>query len=355
MSLFNDQHSLQRVARMAAQTAVAALAAFTVVKVLGLPESSWAVISALFTVQQSVGGTLTAAVGRFIGVGLGTLLGVACAYFIGVSPWQAAAGLLIIAAIMNGIAAKWPSTQFGVVAGSILLLVPEGDPVDKAIERAITIGLGTVIGTLAALFVFPERAHLKAQEHLGLAIRRCGDLLATGIALMTGAGAGDLGRIHRDIRRELDAAAGMAEQSFTPRLSFSATTDDPEKLLRATERLWHTMIMVDRAEDGPLPEAPLQRLAPALHGLAETACSYLEGLGRAVADGGQAPSRDAVHARLLALDEAFETMRSEGSTRPLAGPETERVFGLSMALRHLTRDLDRLATLIDKRGTEQPV
>jgi uncharacterized membrane protein YccC len=345
----NRKDMLRRMARMSAQTAAAALAAFGTVKALGLPEGSWAVISALFTVQQSVGGTLTAAVGRLIGVAIGTMLGVACAALIGVSPWQAALGLLITAAVMNGIAAKWPSTQFGVVAGAILLLVPEGSPADKAIERGITIGLGTIIGTLASLFVFPERAHLKAREHLGLAIRRCGDLLATGIGLMTGDRDGDLGTIHAEIRRELEAAATMAEQSVHPWLSFRAEAPEPDKLVRATERLWHTLIMIDRAEDGPLPAVPRERLSPALRGLAAASCAYLEGLGLTVTKGEPPPPPDAVQTHLRTLDEALERMREEGGTRPLPGAETERVFGLSLALRHLAGDVASLARIVGER------
>ena len=329
----------RRALRLAGQTAAAALATYAAVEATGLPEGSWAVITALFACEASVGGTLGAAVGRLAGTALGTLIGLGCALLIGISDWRTALGLLLIALTVTAVAARYPSTRFGVVAGSIILLVPEGDLVAKAWERAVAIGLGTVIGTLAALFLFPERAHRNAEAHLGRAIRRCGDLLATAVALLTGEAGGDLRAIHDDIRRELQAASEMTGESLAPQLKPGAAAA-PGDLLRATQRLWHTLILIDRAEQGPLPEDPCERLRPALRALSDAFCGYIADLGGAVERGEAPPRQDALRERLRTLDAAIEAMRRDGATRPLPSAEAERVFALSFAMRQLARDLD---------------
>jgi uncharacterized membrane protein YccC len=55
---------MERPARVAAQTATAALTIFALFKIAGLPQVSWAVISALFVIQPNVGGTISTALGR---------------------------------------------------------------------------------------------------------------------------------------------------------------------------------------------------------------------------------------------------------------------------------------------------
>ena len=53
--------------RLAVRVAVAGLAAFVLAEALGLTQSYWAVITAVIVIQQSVGGSLKAALDRLAG------------------------------------------------------------------------------------------------------------------------------------------------------------------------------------------------------------------------------------------------------------------------------------------------
>src|SRR4029453_12419096 len=61
--------------RHALRVVTAVVAAFAVVRLLGLPQGWWAVITALLVVQTSVGGSLKAALARLWGTIAGALYG----------------------------------------------------------------------------------------------------------------------------------------------------------------------------------------------------------------------------------------------------------------------------------------
>ena len=63
--------------RLVIRAATAAALSLLVSDALGLPQSYWAVITALIVVQGSLGGTLTAGLDRLIGTLAGAALGVA--------------------------------------------------------------------------------------------------------------------------------------------------------------------------------------------------------------------------------------------------------------------------------------
>jgi Fusaric acid resistance protein-like len=352
---------------MAAQTAVAALATYAVVRFAGMAEGTWAVISALFVVQQSVGGTVGAALARAGGTVLGTLFGLACVLLIGHSEVRAGVSLLLAASTLTFVAALvHPGLRYGVVVAAIMILGPGGDVVESAWDRAAAIGLGTVLGALASVLVFPAPAHRDAEERLGHALRRCGDLLATGIAGLTGdaagggsnANEGETSAIHDDILDDLEAARGMALQSYYPRLRRlrrRAPTPPPGDLLFAVERLWHTLIMVDRTDRGPLPDGPRQDLGPALRGMADTSRAYLRALGTFVGrGGGTPPPPDRVRERLAVLDRALADLRRRRVTLPLPSGEAERVFALSFAMGELARNLDEVVGLFAPGAGPRP-
>ena len=92
---------IEKPARVAAQTAAAAGATFGLFTITGLPQTSWAVVSALFVIQPNVGGTVGAALGRIAGTALGTAVGLACVYAIGVSSWASAVGLVVATASLG--------------------------------------------------------------------------------------------------------------------------------------------------------------------------------------------------------------------------------------------------------------
>jgi uncharacterized membrane protein YccC len=349
------RRSLRRIekpARVAAQTAVAAVATFGLFTIAELPQTSWAVVSALFVIQPNVGGTVSAALGRIAGTALGTALGLACVYVIGVSGWASAAGLIAATASLGFITGFRPGLRYGLVPAAFILLAPDSEVIEKAWHGAAAIGIGAVIGTLSGLLVFPEPAHRAAEQHLGAALGRCGALLAAAVASLLGDPERDgVEAASERIDAELWAAGGIADQSRYPtRVRRHPAHPRPRELLRAVERLWHSLLLMARADREPLPEEARRELGPALQAFAATGGAYLEALGEALTRNATPPASDPTAERVQELDEALRRWRDRSATPPLESRQAERVFTLAFAVEELSRNFDEVAGLFSGPG-----
>ncbi|WP_119461246.1 FUSC family protein [Rhodospirillaceae bacterium SYSU D60014] len=345
----------RRPVRLAIQTGLAGLATFAIGHALGVSELSWAVISALFVVQASIGGTLAAAAGRIIGAALGAVLGLAWMLAGGTETiFLTGLGIVLAGATTAYISGIKPTLRYGAVTSAIIILSPSSDPFAQAWHYAAAIGLGVVIGTLASVLVFPWSARRGVDEELGRAVRRCGDLLAACLGALMGRDANKLAPIHSDIRQALGDAQAAAGPSRKERLRRASNAPEPEALIRAVERLWHALLLIDRTDTGPLPEAPRRRLEPYLEAATEACCAYLADLGEAIASGDRPDPPELVHQRLEALQAALEEIRRERVTVPLPGQEAERVFTLIFAFDQLNQDIADLARLHTARLNTAP-
>lgn len=83
--------------RLALQTAGGAALAFALAKALGIQEVSWIVLSAVFVVQSSIGGTIHSALWRMAGGGAGLLLGLIASLLFGGGEWSTSGRSLLVA------------------------------------------------------------------------------------------------------------------------------------------------------------------------------------------------------------------------------------------------------------------
>ncbi len=338
---------LAQPARIATQTAAAALATFGLFKITGLPQASWGVITALFVIQPNIGDTISSALGRIGGTVLGTALGLAYVLAFGTSAWSNALGLLLVTAILGFVIGLRPGLRFGLVPAAIILLGPAGQAIEEAWSEAVAIGIGAAVGTIVGLIVFPQPAHRAVERHLGAALDRCADLLRATIRSLLGEPApGRTDAINQEIETELWAAGGIAAQSRYPsRVRRSPRHPRPRHLLEAVERLWHSLLLMARADKEPLPEAARQELAPELENLAAIGGAYLGKLGEALAGNAPAPEPRVVCEQARALEAALHRLRQQGATRPLASRQVERIFTLAFAVQELSRNLHEVAGL----------
>lgn len=345
--------AIERPARLAVQTATAALATFGLFKLAGLPQASWAVISALFVVQPNVGGTISSALGRIAGTVLGTAVGLGCVLTLGGSASTLALGLLLATASLGFVTGFHPGLRYGLVPAAFILLAPGGEVVEKAWHGAAAIGIGAVVGALSGLLVFPEPAHRAVERHLGEALGRCGDLLGSAVRSLLGEGPpGQVAAAADAIEGELWSAGGVAAQSRYPsRLRRRPAHPRPRELLRAVERLWHSLLVLARAEGAPLPAAARAELAPALAAFAASGSDYLKSLGHALTSNAVPPPAPAGE-RVRALEDALDRLRQGGATRPIASREAERIFTLAFAIQELSRDFAEVARLFSGPGGE---
>ncbi len=314
---------------------------------LGLPQSYWAVFTAVVVMQASVGGSMKASLDRIVGTIGGAAWGVAVAVTV---PHQGAVATGLALALtlvpLAMVTAFRPVYRVAAITGTIVLLGRFGQigVVHGALDRVFEIGLGSVVALAVAMTVTPTRA----QGLLGGAGRQalaemaglCGALFADLAA------AADLPTVlgfHERIRRALTRAAAAADEAARERRSLISDAPDPAPLVRSIRRLSHDFVIAARARSAPLPAPAVERLGPAVAALSAALSAHLNEIGAAL----KRPARRRPDARpRTAFDgvhQAIAEMRRDGITRGLSGEEIERVFGLSFALDQLRRNLDDLA------------
>ena len=108
--------------RLVARATTAAALSFVIAEWLALPQSYWAVISALIVVQLSLGGTIAAGFDRFLGTLVGAVLagGAACASKLWGLP--ALLTLVLTLAPLAFLAALYPGFRVAPLTAAIVLL-----------------------------------------------------------------------------------------------------------------------------------------------------------------------------------------------------------------------------------------
>ncbi len=178
--------------RQTVRVIVATAAAFAAYKALGLHEGYWAVFTVLIVMQASIGGTLGAATDRLLGTLLGAVLGGIGAALGRTDTLELGLVLVTVTGIAALVASVRPRLRIAPVTAAIMLLsAPPGSSVEIFVrDRIIEIGLGGMIGVLAAMLILPARSHgvviartLAVLSHIERMLRAQADALTTGLAL----------------------------------------------------------------------------------------------------------------------------------------------------------------------------
>jgi uncharacterized membrane protein YccC len=228
---------------------VAAALSLLIAEALALPQSYWAVLTALIIVQGSLGGTLTAGLDRFVGTLAGAALGAAVALVR--EFWDAPQVLLLLLAVapVAALAALRPSFRVAPVTAAIVLLANPSDtsPITSAVHRVIEIALGTIIGIVVSILVLPSRARRICVERAAEMLTLLAQALMLHLQPPDPAKQEVIERLNDRVRTELgkvDTAAQEARREHTTRM---AEEPVPDRLLRALRRLRSDVVFVGRA------------------------------------------------------------------------------------------------------------
>lgn len=345
----NAIHRLRRLSywspvRFAVQTAAAALITFGLVYSFGIGELSWGVVSALFAVQWSLDSSIEIAFGRIAGAVIGSVIGLLCVLFIGADGFDTIISLSVAVVVMSFIAGLRPSLYYGLFAAAAMIVDPGGDVVENAAERALAISIGTAVGALSATLILPMPAHRSAEEHLGRAVQRCGDLLVENINALIDRKDYDLPSIHQNIRAELYMAQSSVSQSkFARKLDRRLYRPSPEVLLRTVQRLWHSFVLIDRVKEHPLAQEIPSDTASDLKATAKAVRDYLSDLGDAIINNTSAQPPKRALLRLTRMARELEDIASERSAHLHSRFEVERLHTPSIVLLELAQSIDELA------------
>ncbi|GAA0628612.1 hypothetical protein GCM10009422_27440 [Brevundimonas kwangchunensis] len=305
--------------RAALQIAVGAVVAFYFATALRLPHPYWSVISAIVVIQTSVGGgVLTVARDRAIGTLAGAVVGGLVAFVRpeGVNWMMATLAMATAGLAFFATGRPWlkiaPVTAAIVIAGGA---GPEG-PAQLALDRVMEILVGSGVGVIAILLLFPRHARqtfsLQAREAAGKAAALL-DLVMQGEA----ADGAELSRRHADLKKRLDGL-GQAAASVIDLPGAQKETADRGALVRTFWRVRSDIVILGRGFQAP---AAMDRLGP-----------------------WEMASRGAV-IRLEALSrgEATDMLGDPDPALKLGGEDGDLARGAAaIGLTHIHRDLDDL-------------
>jgi hypothetical protein len=146
--------------------------------------------------------------------------------------------------------------------------------------------------------------------------------------------------LHSRIRAALATADTAASEVRRERFVTLTEVFDPEPLSRTLRRVYHDLIMLQRATAAPLPQA--ERLEDAGSAFAATAADLLHGLANSIVHRAPAPTALAEKAARSQFIDAVAALRLLGVTRELPDEAVARFFGLAFALEQLGANLDDL-------------
>lgn len=331
--------------RVAVQTVAATAATFMLMSWSGLPHMSWAVLSALFTIQLSADASLHAALGRLGGSLLGVAVGLAVVSLVG-GQGEILVRLVVAAAVANAVATVWPSLRYASVTAAIVALHHDPD-LDDSLQIALAVTLGAMMGTVAALLAWPDFGRDRAARTLQRMLLDCRALLELAVEEPDDDGERKQDAVHARFLRNLEAARSQAAGIwFRPRLRSGVRLGDA---LLAAESLWHGLVILDRVVSGERdhigPET-LDRLRPAIREVQRSACRFVDEAANALQQSGaQRPeSEELRNAVQGARDRALKLSFARNPRRR----DEERSVGLHaliFALDEVERRLIQIAAL----------
>lgn len=339
------RHRLQL--RLAARMVVASLVTFTLCNVLELPQSQWAVLTAIVVMHGSVGASLKATMDRFIGSLGGAVWGVCILLIIPRDDVWALGVALAGALIPLSVLAAWkPAYRVAPITAVILLLIPDPGtlgPFHAAMQRMLEVGLGSAVAMAVALSILPGRAHDALADASSGALALLADLMTMLIRKAEGrADAGKITRLHHDIREAIAKAERIAEEANRERRTYLIHAPDPFPICRNLRRLRHDVTMIGRALEGPLAKFPETGLDEAATDAVTAISAHMHATARAIANRQPPPDQAAVRQALSTAAATMAIVRRRGATRELSDDMVSRIFSLAFALEQMSRNLKDL-------------
>ncbi|WP_312735542.1 FUSC family protein [Brevundimonas sp.] len=308
--------------RAALQMAAGATAALYLATWLRLPHPYWSVISAIVVIQTSVGGgVLTVARDRAIGTASGALVGALVAFVRPPGLESLALAVAVATATLAFLGAGRPWLKVAPVTATIVIAGGSGadGPASLAIDRLMEILVGSGVGVIAILALFPRHA----RQAFGLQARDAAGEAAVLLALVCQgdpANAAEISRRHTDLKRRLDDL-GKAAKNVIDLPGPQRETADRQALTRAFWRVRSDIVILGR---GFQAEGASARLTP----WAEDASRAVQRL--------EALSRGKPVEPLGPIDATLALSRAvEGDDMALGAA--------AIGLAHMHRDLDDLA------------
>lgn len=332
---------LRDVARVAVQTAVATAAVFAFMRWQALPHESWAIISALFTIKLSSDSALGTGVGRITGALIGSAIGLGAAHLFN-GPYEVLISVVAASTLANMIGTVRSGLTYASVAAAVVALSADA-ALGDALYRALAVMIGAAAALAASFLVWPEWGRQRALRAIADALEDCRDLAdASFRSLLEGRPADRRGVAARFNGNYEKADSATGETRFLPRLRGGAPLRD---YLMAVDRLWHGIILLDRAAIGRLngyDRNDLDDLREALAANWKALSAYLDVLGIALRQRARRPP--SAQEVVRSIREAERIARQRLEARKEAGAErTIPLAALCFALGELAGNVEEVS------------
>jgi len=334
--------------RQAVKTTIAACLAYVIADFLALPQAFWAAVVAILVTQANIGASLGQALDWFSGSLLGAIVGGAVAVLVGDAFAMRLAGLAATVLVMGYFAASHPQMRIACVNAAIIILGTQayGPPLTSAGNRVLEVVIGTVVAILTMLLVFPSRAGpalaLHISRTLPLYFQLTSDLL--NMALAGRYDEKTVAAASANIRAAITTNAALSGEVQTEVAGYLADSPNPEALLTALRRLWHTELMLARAVSRPLPASIQAMLRAGLEALRDAVGALRAEVSEAAGSMKHAaPDIAAVEAAIANLNGKVASMRDSDELRSLPMDDVLRLMTLDFALEQLRQNLKDVA------------
>ena len=261
--------------------------------------------------------------------------------------------LILSVGLTSLFAAIRPNLKVAPVTSAIMLMSPSGGlpPLEAASFRVFEIAVGSVIGVLATVLIFPAPSRdaargrtVEALEAVAAMLDRCAEALQAG----GGAGLREALQADHDRLRALLAGVEQAQkEAEQERSAWLAERGDPPAVLRGVWRARNAMTLIVRACADPQPEPVKAHIAEPGAALIRAEAARARACGAALQAGAMVDRGD-----LKQVDAAFltavDSLRRAQWAQALSFDDIGHVLGLAFAAEGLRRDLDDLADRIDE-------
>ncbi len=337
-------------ARQTVRVVAGTLLAFLLYHLFDLPQGYWAVFTVVIVMQGSIGGTLGASIDRMKGTLLGAVVGGFAAWLHPHTPVGLGAALTFAVGVAVFAAALRPSLKAAPVTAVIMLISPSGGslgPIDSALYRVLEIAIGSVIGVVASVLIFPARSTALVIARVQAVLGLMADVLDDYAEDVSRAAQIDR---HNEVQLRIRLALSGIESVMIDADRERSSRLGEHRLTTALPRtLWRVRndgISLSRAM-GPLPEDVAALIGAPTGALMQAEAAFMRACGSALVAGRRVERGDR-EARLKAFEAAMGNLRQSRLTHELSFDAVGHLFALGFALESLHRNLTDLGDRVDE-------
>lgn len=344
----------RRIVRQLPMSIAAVLVTYYAAKLLGLSDVTWALISALYVMQDTVDDTGRMAGMRAASTVLGSVVGIGS---VALMPDLESTPLRLgVVTLVLAVPVGWqPGLRFAYMP-ALLLAVPSGEnPMSAAFGQGAAILLGAALGVLTSLLVWPRSSKRRARRALALAIEDCRELAQSELGLLVEDGEKHrLDELRRSFWRHMNTAQQASEHSYLRRRLKSG--ERLTSVVRGVERLWYSLVLLDwvcAARGTRAFERSVPSIAPPVRQVRDIVSPVLDDIAQGMRNSRAPLEASQLKARLARARRVVRQCAGvEGRPEPEIGPYSPV---LAFALDELTAALDDVSELVGRPAAESPV